>query len=505
MTYNRRTPSRPQPFPKIGRMYFVVFILLLLIGIAAYWSIMNNTLIGDDFFYTVKAGELSPTGLWHLFDMHPSFVRPVPSFIFWLQFKAFGTEGTPSHLINIFVHAGNAFLMFWLLVKLGVSMRPAMLGALLFIVTPVAAEPVTWSSGRFDLFATFFVLLAAVLYLTAVRKDSIYAYAGALVAAFAAMLSKESAMILVIIFPALELLYGVSGEHEKPAHTFSRRRLQVSGIRLTVFYALFAGYIAMRYAILGRLGGYKEVPFISVPEPLTVLKTTWTFLSPVSSRMVSVTFLVVIGSLFLSLLIISQALVICRWRRATKASRKAWVFLVIFFISTLLPVNTQLFKFGIGHGLKDSRELYIVTLLAISIIIVGLFNFGWHKKGWRIFATVTVVLLSLPWLWGLNKNNELWERSAVIAHTIFETTNSILPDPPPNAKMYFLGIPDWDGAYLPLGALKHAIADKYGRKDLQVKHIKYLDPEFKISETKDGYLFSYDLERNTLTLVHEPD
>ena len=360
-----------------------------MIAIVVYWPILNNTLIGDDYFYTVKVGELSFSGLGHLFDIHPSFIRPLPTLIFWLQFKLFGVEAVPSHLINVIIHAANAFLLFYLLIKLGISRYASLLCGFLFLITPIAVEPVTWSSGRFDLMSTFFILLASVLYLASVQNKSTAAFAGALIAAFSAMFSKESAMILVLVFPTIELIYGVLGEDRQSGNTRAKRsRLRESGIRLAIFYSTFAGYVALRYAILGRFGGYKDVPFISVPDLLTSAKTIWTFLSPVSTQLASRSLLLVLAGIFLILLSISQVLVLFRWKQAPRAARKAWLFLVIMVATTIIPVNTQLFGYGIGHNLRDSRELYIVSMLVIAIMVIGLFEFGWRKQEWRVIATI---------------------------------------------------------------------------------------------------------------------
>ena len=505
-THNRDTPlPDTHPVLETCKGNIAVFLSFLLIATLAYWSILNNTLIGDDYYYTVKAGELPFSGIWHLFDNHPSFVRPLPSLTLWLQYKLFAVEGTYSHLINVAFHAGNAYLLFWLLKKLKVSAHAALISSFMFLIMPVASEPVTWSSGRFDLMSTFFILLATGMYLISVRKKSNALYAGALFAAFAAMLCKESAMILVILFPVIELLYGILSEETGPDKRSLKKSITESVIRLLVFYGIFAGYIAMRFAILGRLGGYKDVPFVSRPHLSTAAKTFWTFLSPVNSQFASNAFLFGIGGFFLFLLIVSQVLVLFRWKSATGAIHKAWIFLVIFLFSTIVPVNTQLFRFGIGHNLKDSRELYIITMLAISLMMIGLLEFGWKKDKWRIYATVAVLLLVLPWLWGLTKNNIPWERSAVISNAILEDTRDLLPNPPPNARIYFYGVPEWDGAYIYTNALRHAVAERYGRKDLQIKQIWLDEKDFDLNETKDGYLFIYDPAQEKLILVHGPD
>ncbi|MHB9111512.1 MAG: hypothetical protein ACYC4D_02640 [Thermoleophilia bacterium] len=375
----------------------------------------------------------------------------------------------------------------------------------MFLIMPVAAEPVTWSSGRFDLMSTFFILLATGLYLISVRNKSKAIYAGALFAAFAAMLCKESAMILVILFPVIELLYGILAEETGPDKRSLQKSITESVIRLLVFYGIFAGYIAMRFAILGRLGGYKDVPFVSKPHLLTAVKTFWTFLSPVNSLFASKAFLFGIGGFFLFLLIVSQTLVLFRWKSATGAIQRAWIFLVIFLFSTIVPVNIQLFINGIGHNLKDSRELYIISMVAISLMMIGLLEFGWKKDKWKICTTVAVLLLVLPWLWGLSKNNIPWERSAVISNAVLEDTRSLLPDPPPNARIYFYGVPEWDGAYIYITALRHAVAESYGRKDLRITQLRLDEKDIDLNETKDGYLFVYDPGQEKLILVHEPD
>ncbi|MCC6748258.1 MAG: tetratricopeptide repeat protein [Deltaproteobacteria bacterium] len=81
-----------------------------------------------------------------------------------LDFLLGGGSPWPFHLTNLLLHALNAVLVLRLLRVVGLSRLPALVGAALFAVHPIVAEPVCWATGRKDLLAAAFLLGALLVH-----------------------------------------------------------------------------------------------------------------------------------------------------------------------------------------------------------------------------------------------------------------------------------------------------------------------------------------------------
>lgn len=92
--------------------------------------------------------------------------------------------------------------------RLGARKLTAFVAALLFLLTPIAPEAVTWLSGRADVLVLFFMLLAMVLYSVYLTKRSWAAFSGAMLASATALLSKEQGYIVIILLPSMDFLFG---------------------------------------------------------------------------------------------------------------------------------------------------------------------------------------------------------------------------------------------------------------------------------------------------------
>jgi protein O-mannosyl-transferase len=164
-----------------------------------------GTLLRADLFGTPDE-PLGQTGFWRPLVLLSNRAELVltgwdPSAATWL-----------GHVVNLALHAGATLLLFALLVALGLGAGAALPAAAVFAAHPVHAESVAWIAGRGDLAATL-AGLAALLCLvrTPPREDTRRAQVESLAAPLlllAALLCKESAVLLVALAPALTLLAG---------------------------------------------------------------------------------------------------------------------------------------------------------------------------------------------------------------------------------------------------------------------------------------------------------
>jgi len=91
---------------------------------------------------------------------------PVTRTVWFLLARASGTTPDPHifHTANVIVHVLNVLLVYTLLLRLVQHVGAASLGALLFALHPLQAEPVSWVTGMKDLLGAFLSLCAILAY-----------------------------------------------------------------------------------------------------------------------------------------------------------------------------------------------------------------------------------------------------------------------------------------------------------------------------------------------------
>ncbi|MFA5802739.1 MAG: glycosyltransferase family 39 protein [Thermoleophilia bacterium] len=494
----------------------LVFFTLLFTAIAGYWSILNNTLLGDDFSELNRLYQLPVSELWRLFEVCvPTFVRPVPFFLYWFHYRFFGLDGWPSHLINVVFHAGSAFFLYWLLTRLSISRLASFMAALLFVLSPLAPEAVTWSDGRFDVTVLFFMMLTLCLYTLTFQKKSRLAYSAALLAAAAAFLSKESAIILLVLVPALDLMFvefppGVT-PIENEENFGIKRRVARSLVRVSPFFLLIGFLFVLRIIILGGMGGYKEVQRFGFPKLGAPVHTIIAMMAPLDQLLTSRNTIYVMAVIVGIFYLIGLVLVVTRWKQASGQAKRIILLMILLFITSIMPTYSSFFIDGMGSYFVNSRFFYVPNLAFITLLVIALFEFGRQTRNWRIIVTVALALLVPVYFWGLNNNNRIWEKAAVISYNITTDLPRQVPDPPQDAIFYFQNAPDGQGAHWFANGLPGTVNMVYTRQDIKTFYLNP-EPKYRISSRTavygnpptDGYIFSYDRDTGHMILVQEP-
>lgn len=124
------------------------------------------------------------------------YYRPVAVLCNAFDVQVSGPGARGAHITNIVLHTAASLAVAWALTAFGLSAAAAWATALVFAAHPVHAESVAFVSGRVDVLATLFVLLALAL---GASKRSRAAW-GVGVAALLAFLSKEIAVVLPVLF-----------------------------------------------------------------------------------------------------------------------------------------------------------------------------------------------------------------------------------------------------------------------------------------------------------------
>jgi len=506
--------ARPASSQNIGawlqsRERYVVFIYLLVLTLIAYWPTLNNTFLGDDYLLLDLGRKIPLSDISQLiYSMGQGFTRPIPLFTWWLHYNIFGLATWPAHLFNVSLHAANAFLIFWILMIGGARRATALFAATLFALAPIAPEVVTWSSGRFDGMALFFMLLAIGLYISSLKRHNYFFFAGSMLAALAALLSKEAALPLLIIIPATEVLFGgaVRGGKKERLHGL---------FRVLIFFAVFGAYMKYRYSTLQGMGGFSDSFDFSSPSLDATKKTFSTIFAPLNFFIFSKSTTIVLGAIIGILLLISLVMLLLNRRKISMGAVRIWSLFLIFFLVSLPPTYPSFFIYGLQRNLMHSRFLYIPFAAFIIVVVVGALEFGWNNRACRLFVIGLLSLVIPFYFWGLTHNNWQWERASRIAASISDEAVQLLPDPPSGAKLYFLNIPLWQGgAWVYINGLEIAVPNRYGRTDITAKASPPIfDAENgyviiaagpSAGETRDGYVFEWDLGTEKLKLKNGP-
>ena len=180
-------------------------LLILFVCLFVYYPVLYNTSYSIDDMDMIQRMKDVVFSWKDLFTPRGSFYyRPLLILSFWFDKLVWEFYPTFSLLENSFLHASNAFLIFFISeYYINDDNKYKYFGlftALIFSVHPLATESVNWMSGRTDLLATFFTLAAVLVLYFALKRGSYPLLGGVFLLYVAAIFSKE---VVIFFLPAL--------------------------------------------------------------------------------------------------------------------------------------------------------------------------------------------------------------------------------------------------------------------------------------------------------------
>ena len=326
--------------------------------------------------------------------------RPLTTLSYLFNYAVLGnaTHPTGYHVVNLVLHWANAVLAYLLALALAGAFWPAFWAGVLFAVHPVATEAVTNVVGRADLMATLAVLGGLLLYATARRvrgPGALPWLAGLAVAALAGVLSKESAVALLGLMVAWDVLVA-RGEGSRVAGYVA---VLPAGLCLWYLRARFAENLGPRMQLFGDNPLFGAEFWAARATAIKVIgQEIWLLLWP---RWLSCDYsydqIPLVGwgaggwengKVVLALAAIAALGVLAL--RALRR-RPAISFLVAFFFVTLLPSANLLVLIG---SIMAERFLYLPSVAFAAGVVVAAFAAA-HRVVPRRAAAAAGVLLGI--------------------------------------------------------------------------------------------------------------
>ncbi len=187
----------------------VLAFLLFVVTAALYSPVHRHPFIDyDDGVYVtnndhVKYGlhrqNLKGAIEWAMTSYDAANWHPVTWFSHMLDYRLFGGNPAGHHDVNLLLHALNAGLLFWVLLRATGSTGPSLMAAALFALHPINAESVVWIAERKNLLSMFFFLLALGAWRWYACKPRWYRYLAVAFLFALALMSKPQVITLPLV------------------------------------------------------------------------------------------------------------------------------------------------------------------------------------------------------------------------------------------------------------------------------------------------------------------
>lgn len=450
---------------------FFIPLIILLTSLASYWRLPQQ------FFQQDEWHHFGQEYIWHSNKIIEFIAKDALSPVGWrflpaayganyLQFSLFQTWSVGYALISLLLHFINSLLVFKLVSKFTKDRRIAALSGLIFSVSAVHSQAVTWLiQHTTTLPALTFSLVSLIFYFDYLSEGKTKFFFVFLTSLFVAIFFKETAFFL---FPFITItsLYRLFIEKSKSKNTLK--------VILVIFFVAIT-YLFSLYIVAGIGNGREEVRGQGVGFVFTVSRRLFfvplrvfaqvffptDVLSSASRGIVSLPFFKSIApdprtssfDLFVegvitkkmiyivSVIIILEILLI-RQKAKEKSSKDLLTYGFLWLLAASIPL--MLISTDIGTFL-DSRYLYLVSVGASMILAVALAMF--YKNYKNVAVLVFVLWLGFN-IYSINKSLYNQVETGRLRRGILTTIKIKYPYLPQEVVFYFesdrsyYGLPD---------------------------------------------------------------
>ncbi len=453
-------PATPVPAPRQPVFNFplrIKYIILATIGLLFYGNTLwngyalddNGVILGNAYvqqgvggIYKIMTADAYSS---YLQNLHASqnFVggryRPLSIVAFAIEQSIFGDSVFLRHLVNIIFFIATLFAIFYFLSNFLLKKIPrgedyAFLAVILFAIHPLHTEVVANIKSFDEILSLFFILLTLIFSLEHLQKrNKKYLYFG-VGSLFLALLSKEYALMLVVLLPLLFYLY--PGENKK----------NIISLSIPYFVSAFA-YLMLRFYSVGFPHSDPTVRFINnqlrtdpyyLATSIQKFATEWYALGkylfmlfvpyPLScdysyNQIPYHNFknITVWLSLFTFIGIIY-------WGFKLLKKKDSMAFPIFFFVLMLIPISNFFINVGAVFGERFDYHASLGFVIVISYLV-----FRFTRKVTfslrKISITVAIAVLLLTCAWETIARNANWKNDYVLfMHDVTVVPNSEFAD-----------------------------------------------------------------------------
>jgi tetratricopeptide (TPR) repeat protein len=384
---------------------FWACLLIVLATLTVYWQVHTHEFINfDDPIYItenyyVRQGLTADSFRWafSLEEKRQTYWHPLTWLSHMLDVRIHGLAAGRHLLTNVFIHIGNALLLFYILRRMTDSWWPGVLLTLLFALHPLNVEAVAWVTERKSVLSAFFWMLSLLAYHRYTLRPNPGRYLLVLLAFSLGLMSKPMLVTLPLVFVLLDFWpLGRLGFQKTNGRRLRSRILYLTAEKIP-FLLLSAGsiwvstlslqrhdnFISLTAVPLGvRIGnalaayvGYIKkmiLPYnLSVFYPYPKMVPVWQLVAPV-------------------LILAGVTAVVIRYYRSKPYLLVGW----LWYLGTLAPV-LGLVQAGLWPAMAD-RFVYI-PMIGLGLLVVwsaGEFA-GQNRFKTPGAAVAVVVMLSL--------------------------------------------------------------------------------------------------------------
>jgi protein O-mannosyl-transferase len=188
--------------------YLIGFMIIATAALVFSKLFYAGFLSWDDADYVIDNRDVHEFNLKALFTkFYVGNYHPITMLNYALDWKLFGNNALGYHIENIFWHLLNCTLVYIFVSHFFKEKLSSLLVVLIFCFHPIQLETVAWIAERKNLLYTFFLLLAAINYLSFLKNSATKYWVLTLLFFVFSVLSKPSAIVFPIVLFALDYIY----------------------------------------------------------------------------------------------------------------------------------------------------------------------------------------------------------------------------------------------------------------------------------------------------------
>jgi hypothetical protein len=453
------------------------------VGVLLALPTLKSFFVADDFVSLHAATTLPPWRFlysnWLGVIGEGGFYRPVFNWLMALCYLPLGLDPLPFRIVLIGLFGLNCALVVLLAHRATGSRAGTLLAGLFWAAHPVHAEAIGWIGSQLEQLCAFFFLLSVLAFDAATRRAC--GRGRWLAASLGLMALSLGSKEMGIAIPPAVVLWDVLLRRQSWKEPGLRGAIGRLG--LWAPYALVAaGYIGLRLAILGGVGGYgdRHTSFGVVDNHL--VHYIYFLLQPLPSPWLDRG----AGGKALVVVAAAMAALAALWR-ALELPRTQGVLLGLgWFAVTWMPVATLL-----------RTQYMFLPSVGVALALGGLLGPLLDDARRRGQTALCLAAALAAALWVLYAGNallaqlKLWEAGGQITRSVLEQSGPMLRRAPAGTVVYFEGLPVNIGVPVFQHGVGHALRLHLGREDLDAMRLPGFERLPAVLDLRIARFFSY--------------